>query len=115
MQAGTTGINTIRIYNPIKQSYDQDPDGIFIKKWIPELRSYPKEFIHEPWKLSEMEKIFYNLDTLKYPDPIINIEEAGKIARDKIWSFRKRPEVQADKARILETHTRNDNKRRKEA
>ena len=31
MQSGTTGINTIRIYNPIKQSLDYDPNGNFIK------------------------------------------------------------------------------------
>ncbi|CAD7949701.1 unnamed protein product [Amoebophrya sp. A120] len=35
MQAGTTGINTIRCYNPIKQSEDQDPDGRFLKRWLP--------------------------------------------------------------------------------
>ena len=52
MQSGTTGINTIRIYNPIKQSIDQDPNGEFIKKWVPELASVPNELIHEPWKLT---------------------------------------------------------------
>ena len=52
MQAGTTGINTIRMYNPIKQSQDHDPKGIYIKEWVPELREVPVEFIHEPWKMT---------------------------------------------------------------
>jgi len=37
MQAGTTGINTFRIYNPVKQSQDQDPAGRFIRHWLPQL------------------------------------------------------------------------------
>ena len=39
MQSGTTGMNSIRIYNPIKQGMDQDPDGNFIKQWVPELHN----------------------------------------------------------------------------
>ena len=41
MQSGTTGINTLRIYNPIKQGLDHDPDGSFIRRWCPELARRP--------------------------------------------------------------------------
>jgi len=50
MQSGVTGINAMRVYNPIKQSQEHDPKGTFILKWVPELRAIPSEYIHEPWK-----------------------------------------------------------------
>ena len=81
MQSGTTGINSIRIYNPIKQSIDHDPDGIFIKKWVPELSEVPKQFIHTPWK--------YNLKNIKYPQPIVDEKIARIEASKKIFSVRK--------------------------
>ena len=51
MQAGTTGINAMRVYNVTKQGVDQDPDGVFIRKYVPELRKVPTEYIHEPSKM----------------------------------------------------------------
>jgi deoxyribodipyrimidine photo-lyase len=45
MQSGTTGINTIRIYNPIKQLADKDSDLKFVRKWLPELQNMDSEDI----------------------------------------------------------------------
>ncbi len=107
MQAGTTGINTVRIYNPVKQGYDHDPEGTFIKKWVPELADVPTEHIHEPWLMTDMEQAFSGVQVGKdYPEPIVDLKESGKHARNKIWGHRKNQAVKDDSKRILAKHTR---------
>jgi deoxyribodipyrimidine photo-lyase len=105
MQSGTTGMNTIRIYNPIKNSEEHDADGLFIKQWIPELKNVPTEFIHEPYKMTLFEQQMYGcIISETYPAPIVDIEATRKIASDIVWSFRKKDEVKLEAKRILGKH-----------
>jgi len=106
MQSGVTGINTIRIYNPIKQASDHDAHAEFIKKWVPELRNLPAHFALQPWELTAMEESEYKFKKgVDYPQPIIDFEKAGKHARKEIWAMKKDPVVKQEVKRILRKHT----------
>ena len=105
MQSGTTGINTIRIYSVIKQSYDQDPKGIFIKTWVPELKNLPDYLVHEPWKINFLEEKEYNFKLDKnYYKPMIDNKIRTKLAKDMIWSIRKKTEAKEISAQIVMQH-----------
>ena len=69
MQSGTTGINTIRIYNPVKQAADQDPSGEFVARWAPQAH------------------------TSAYPPPVVDHLAAARMARERLWSLRRNDEA----------------------
>lgn len=96
MQSGTTGINTIRIYNPIKQGIDHDPHGLFIKKWVKELVDMPKEDIHTPWQNG----ILLN----DYPMPIVEEKTARKKASEKLYALRKSTQHKSEALFIVNKH-----------
>jgi deoxyribodipyrimidine photo-lyase len=77
MQSGLTGINTIRIYNPVKQGMEHDADGQFIRQWVPELREAPLPFLHNPW----LDNNLIDARPDAYPQPIINVTDAMREAR----------------------------------
>ena len=106
MQSGITGVNTIRMYNPIKNSIDHDENGVFIRKWVSELAQIPLSFIHEPWKLSVMEQQLYGFELGRdYPMPIVDIEASRQKAADIVWNFRKSEDVKVEGKRIIAKHT----------
>lgn len=105
MQSGVTGINSVRAYSVIKQSKDQDPDGIFIRKWVPELKNIPNEFIHEPWLMEniDQEKFEFRLG-IDYPEPIVNENESRKLGISKTYSAKRNPVVKLRSKIVYDIH-----------
>ena len=100
MQSGTTGMNTVRIYNPIKQGRDQDPFGTFTRTWVPELAAVPDAYLQEPWTWTGADTILGQA----YPYPIVDVAEAAREARQKVWAVRKGPEFRQEAARVITKH-----------
>ncbi|MEL6931490.1 MAG: deoxyribodipyrimidine photo-lyase [Pseudomonadota bacterium] len=100
MQSGTTGINTVRIYNPVKQGHDQDADGSFTRRWLPELADIADKHLQEPWKADNADAVLGK----SYPEPIIDHIAAAREARDKVWSIRKGGKYRDEASAIQHKH-----------
>ncbi|HWH30910.1 MAG TPA: deoxyribodipyrimidine photo-lyase, partial [Mycobacteriales bacterium] len=48
---GTDAAPYFRVFNPVTQGKEHDPDGVFVKRWVPELRDVDGRAVHEPWTL----------------------------------------------------------------
>jgi deoxyribodipyrimidine photo-lyase len=105
MQSGTTGINTVRIYNPVKQGRDHDPAGEFVRRWCPELAGVPDAFIHEPWRMSALEQreAGWRLGR-DWPEPVADHLAAARAARDRVWAVRRSADFKAQADAIQDKH-----------
>ena len=107
MQAGIVGINTLRVYSPHKQLLDQDPEALFIKRWIPELREFDATEIarYEQRSLGD------------YPEPVTDIKSNTRIIRDQVYAIRQSDAGKTASAKVLHEHgsrlAGNDRQRRK--
>ena len=105
MQSGTTGINTLRIYNPVKQAIEQDPEGVFVRRWLPALRNVPNSWIFQPWLMTDELQAEYGCKIGRdYPAPLVNIDAALKHARAQFSLLKKATHHQLETARIVKKH-----------
>jgi deoxyribodipyrimidine photo-lyase len=105
MQSGTTGINTIRIYSPIKQALDQDPDGSFIREWLPELEAVPVAHLAAPWEIpSGLQQMLGVVIGRDYPAPIVDPAGSYAEARRRIGAARGTGTARAEADRVQRRH-----------
>ncbi len=105
MQSGTTGINAIRIYSPIKQVLDQDPEGEFIKQYLPELEGVSKKFIAEPHKMPHDEQAKSGCVIGKdYPEPVVEHGKAYQSARQRIYARKRSAEAKENAKQVYQKH-----------
>jgi deoxyribodipyrimidine photo-lyase len=69
---GTDPTPWFRIFNPTSQGKRLDPEGDYVRRWVPELRHVPGAAVHEPWKLQG--------GKLRYPPPIVDHEDERREA-----------------------------------
>lgn len=100
MQSGTTGMNTVRIYNPVKQGHDQDPTGAFTRRWVPELAEVPDRHLQEPWLWEGAGRLLGR----RYPEPLVDVKAAAREAGRRVWGVRKGEAFREEADRIVEKH-----------
>jgi deoxyribodipyrimidine photo-lyase len=90
----------VRIYNPVKQGIDQDPAGVFTRRWVPELAPVPDRFLHEPWKWEGAAGFLGS----RYPAPVVDHLAAARHAREAVWGRRVSSGFRDAAARIQQRH-----------
>jgi deoxyribodipyrimidine photo-lyase len=100
MQSGVTGVNIPRMYNPVKQGLDQDPQGRFTRRWVPELADVPCDHLHSPWRWSGAGRVLGR----RYPEPVIEPAAALRDARAKLAAIRAAPKARREAIEVIERH-----------
>ncbi|RAN82961.1 deoxyribodipyrimidine photolyase [Bacillus sp. SRB_336] len=65
-----------RVFNPVTQAKKFDPDGVYLRRWLPELADAPLALLHEPWKDADL------LKRSGYPAPMVDLGQSRQRALD---------------------------------
>lgn len=105
MQSGVTGINSIRIYSPSKQVLDHDPEGSFIRRFVPELARVPASFLAEPHLMpAEMQRQAGCRIGRDYPLPVVEHVVAYTQARERMGAIRRTEFARREAQRVYARH-----------
>ncbi len=116
MQSGTTGINTTRVYNPIKQAQDHDPHGRFVRQWLPTMRQVPDTWLFEPWLMPHSVQAHTGVRLgIDLAQPLVDLAQATREAKQQLHSRRQTTEVKAGKQAVIDKHASRKNWGNKQA
>lgn len=83
--AGTSGATQLLAYNPVKQAQDLDPQGQFVRKWLPMLARVADTYLFEPWTMPErLQRQCGVVIGVDFPAPIVDHIAAGRAARERV-------------------------------
>lgn len=78
-----------RIFNPITQGEKFDPEGSYVRKWVPELAALPNKWLHKPWEATEGELRMAGVTLgITYPKPIVDHNKARQEALEAFSELR---------------------------
>ena len=78
--SGADAAPYFRVFNPILQGEKFDPDGVYVRRWVPEIGGLPDSLIHQPWSATPLELASAEVELGKtYPHPIID----HKVGRER--------------------------------
>jgi deoxyribodipyrimidine photo-lyase len=81
-----------RIFNPVLQGEKFDPDGIYVRRFVPELASLPNEFLHKPWEAPKsLLSNAANVSGRSYPEPVVEHAMARNRAIEAFQTIKKQP------------------------
>ena len=117
MQAGITGINAMRVYSVTKQAKEHDPEGTFIRTYVPELKRVPLKYLHEPSKMPRSiqeacrVRIVSQSSTLVdrgsfdvYPAPIVDEKASAREAKERVAAVKRLAIAKGEAKLVLKKH-----------
>jgi deoxyribodipyrimidine photo-lyase len=105
MQSGVTGINALRIYNPIKQAQEHDPHGHFVRQWLPVLRRVPDAYLFEPWQMPSALQAHHGVRIgHDYPAPLVDFSTSLRAAKARFSAWREQPGLRELARAVFDKH-----------
>ena len=89
MQSGANGAAVLRMYNPVTQATELDPQGRFVRQWVPELRQVSDAWIFEPWKMTPVLRLHAGWSPeAGYPCPLVDFVAVHRAAKAEMTALR---------------------------